>query len=130
MFLFSRLITSAYFMSISWLVLELWQFLIIKDWPEMWKMEIRLSEFCPISGDWGKSGIRNLVQMSLIKCCWILQNSRVTAFTISELLTENLNGEGERVKLPPPIQIRVIQSLSLYSSCFVLFCFFFKILIL
>ena len=28
-------------------------------------------------------------QMSLIKCYWILQNARVTAFTFFELLGEN-----------------------------------------
>ena len=30
--------------------------------------------------------------MYLIKCYWILQNARVTAFTISELLRENQKG--------------------------------------
>ena len=36
----------------------------------------------------------------------MLQNARVTAFTISELLRENQQG-GEGVKLPSPTQIRV-----------------------
>ena len=40
--------------------------------------------------------------MSLIKSYLILQNAKVTAFTISELLSENQQG----VKLPPT-QIRV-----------------------
>ena len=35
---------------------------------------------------------------ALIKCYWILQNVRVTAFTVSELLRGNNWG----VKLPPP----------------------------
>ena len=77
------------FMSISSLILESWQFPFMKDWPEIRKLEILLSEFCPISGDWDKLGIPNLVQTSLIKCCWFLQNARVTAFTVSELLREN-----------------------------------------
>ena len=47
------------------------------------------SEFCSIYGDWGKLQIPSLVRMSLIKCYWILQNSRVIAFTVSELLREN-----------------------------------------
>ena len=51
--------------------------------------EIPPSEFCPISGDWGELGIPNLVQKSLMKCFWMLQNGRVTAFTVSELLREN-----------------------------------------
>ena len=55
------------FMSISSLVLELWQFSFIRDWPEIRKSEIPPSEFCPISGDWGELGIPNLARMSLIK---------------------------------------------------------------
>ena len=35
----------------------------------------------------------------------MLQNARLTAFTVSELVRENQLGEG--VKLPPPPQIRV-----------------------
>ena len=71
------------------LVLELWQFSFMRDWPEIRKSEIPPSEFCPISGDWGELWIPNLAQMSLIKCYWMLQNARVTAFTVSELLKEN-----------------------------------------
>ena len=62
--------------------------------------------FCPISGDWGELWIPNLAQMSLIECYWMLQNSRVTAFTVFELLRENQLGSGS-VKLPPLSQIRV-----------------------
>ena len=36
----------------------------------------------------------------------MLQKARVTAITVSELLSENQRG-GEEVKLPPPTQIRV-----------------------
>ena len=36
----------------------------------------------------------------------MLQNGRVTAFTVSELLRENHHGGREEVKLPPPTQIR------------------------
>ena len=54
--------------------------------------EIPSSEICPISGDWGKLGIPNLARISLIKFCWMLQNTRVTAFTISELSRENQRG--------------------------------------
>ena len=66
----------------------------IRDWPEVWKSEIPASEFCPVSGDWGKLGIANLAWMSLMKCYWMLQN----ASTVSELLKENQQG----LKLPPP----------------------------
>ena len=55
-------------MSISSIVLELWQFSFIRNWPEIRKSEIALSEFCPISGDWKELGIPNLAQMSLLQC--------------------------------------------------------------
>ena len=52
-------------MSISLLVLELWQFSFIRDWPETQKSEIPPSEFCPISGDWAEWRIPNL---NVAKC--------------------------------------------------------------
>ena len=100
LFLLPSLVTDPSFMSISSLVLELWQSSFIRDWPEIRKSEIPPSEFCPISGDWGKLWIPNLARMSLIECYWMLQNSRVTAFTVFELLGENqLRG----VKIPSPL---------------------------
>ena len=89
LFVLSRLVTGPSFMSISSLVLELWQYYFIRDWPEIWKLEIPPSAFCSISGDWIELWIPHLSRMSLIECYWILQNSRVTAFTIFELLREN-----------------------------------------
>ena len=90
--LLSSLVTGSSFMSIPSLVLELWHFYFIRDWTEIRKSEIPLSEFCPISGDWDEIWIPNLVRMSLIECHWMLQNSRVTAFTAFELLRENQLG--------------------------------------
>ena len=98
LFLLSSLVTGPSFMSMSSLVLELWQFSFIRDWPEIWKLEIPPSEFCPISGEWGELWIPNLAWMSLMKCYWMLQNSRVTACTVFELFRENQLW----VKLPPP----------------------------
>ena len=89
MFLLSILVTWPIFTPISSLVLELWQFTFIRDWPEIRKSEILLSEFCPITGNWNKLGIPNLAQMSLMKYYEMLENARVAAFTISELLREN-----------------------------------------
>ena len=54
LFLLSSLGTGQSFMSISSLVLELWQFTFIIDWPEIRKSEIPPSEFCLMSEDWGK----------------------------------------------------------------------------
>ena len=48
-----------------------------------------LSFGCPISGDWGELGIRNLARIFLIKCYWMLQNARVTPLTVSESLRKN-----------------------------------------
>ena len=99
LFLLSGLVTGPNFMSISSLVLELWQFTFVRDWPEICKSEIPPSEFFLISGDWSKLATPNLARSSSIKCYWILKNSKVTTFTVSELLRENQH-EGE-VKLPP-----------------------------
>ena len=81
LFLLSILVTAPSFVSISSLALELWQFFLVRDLPEIWKSEIPPSEFYPISDDWGELWIQNLTRMSLIKCYWILQNARVTAIT-------------------------------------------------
>ena len=86
-FLLSSLINGPSFMSISSLVLELWQF-FYKRLNRNPELETLPSEFCPISGDWGKLQISNLAQISLIKSYGILQNIRVTAFAVSELLRE------------------------------------------
>ena len=101
LFLLSSLVTGPSFMSISSLVLELWQFSFIRNWPEIRKSEIPPSEFCPISGDWGEIWIPNLVWMSLIECYWMLQNSRVTAFTVFEFLRE-IQLVGGKITPPPP----------------------------
>ena len=60
-----------------------------------------LSKFFPISGDYGELGIPNLPLLFVIKCYGMLQNTRVTAFTISELLRENQLGWGGGVKSHP-----------------------------
>ena len=94
-------------MSISSLVLELWQFLFIRDWPEIRKSEMPPYEFCPISGDWDKLGIPNLAWIFLIKCYWMLENARTIAYTVSELLTENQqSGGGRRIKYPQQIRVK------------------------
>ena len=121
-------------MPISSLVLELWQLSFIRDGPEIWKSEIPLSEFCPISGDCGKLGIPNLAQMSLIKCYWMLQNARVTAFTVFHLLWENQQqrreGEGwggGKITTPLSTQVRVKHSFILWKcSTFFFINEFFK----
>ena len=48
----------------------------------------------------------NRMLLNLIECYWMLQNSRVTAFTVFELLRENQLG-GKIPPSPLPTQIRV-----------------------
>ena len=104
LFLLSSLVTGPSFILISSLVLELWQLSFIRDWPKIRKSEKPPSEFCPISEDWGNLWIPNLARLSLTEYYWMLQNSRVTAFTVFVLLREN---QVRGVKLPPrPTQIR------------------------
>ena len=57
-FRISSLVVVSSFMSISLLVLEIISF--IRDWPKIRKSETTLSEFWPISGDWGELKILNL----------------------------------------------------------------------
>ena len=98
-FLLSSLVTGLSFMPVSWLVLQLWQFLFYKGWPEIRKSEILPFGFLLTSGGWGKSEIPNLAPMAVIKSYCILQNASVTAFTISGLLRKNQQGE---CKINPP----------------------------
>ena len=99
LFFLSSLVTSPSFMSISSVVLELWQSSFIRDWPEIRKSETPLY-LSPKSGDWGELRIPNVARMSLIECYWMLQNSRVTTFTVFESLRESQLGGGG-LKLPP-----------------------------
>ena len=92
LFLLSNFVTGPSFMLISSLVLELWQFSFIGDFTEIWKPEIPPSEFWPMSGDWGKLGIPQLVGMCIMQCYWILKNARVTVFIVSEFLREKQQG--------------------------------------
>ena len=55
-FLLSKLVTGPNFMSMSWLVLEVWKISFIKDCREIRKSEIQPSEFSSISEDWDKFG--------------------------------------------------------------------------
>ena len=100
--------TDPSFMSLSSLVLKLWQFLFIRDSPEIRNSLKIPSEFCPVSGDWGEWRTPNLARTSLIKFYWILQNPRVTTLTVSELLRENQQG-GKITSHPPRLGLRNIQ---------------------
>ena len=66
------------------------QFSFLRHWQEIRKLEICPSEYCPICGGWSELEIPNLAGMSLMNSYWMLQNARVTAFTIPELWREPL----------------------------------------
>ena len=54
------------------------------------------------AGDWGELWTPNLAQMFLIEFYGMLQNFRVTVFTIFELLRENQLVVGGKITSPPP----------------------------
>ena len=118
LFLLSRLVTGPIFMSVSSLVLELRQFRFIRDWQEIRKSEIPPSVFCSISGYWDNLRIPNMARTSLIKCYWMMQNARVTAFTISELLRENQQrGVGGKITpLPPRLGLSSIYGVTVMQA--------------
>ena len=84
LFLLSGLVTDPSFMSISSLVLELWQFSFKRDWPEILKYP------CLNFVQYLETGV---LVIELMKCYWLLQNSRIIAFIVSELLRENQQGD-------------------------------------
>ena len=107
-FLLSSLVTDISFISIPSLVLELWQFqfIYIKDWPEIQKLEKNLSEFFPISRVWRLEQIRDVKfgTDACIKMLLNVQNTRVTVFNAFELLKEKQQG-GKITPRPRPLLI-------------------------
>ena len=79
MFLLSSLVIGLSFIWILQLFPELWQFSFMSNWPEIHKLEILTSEFCPISGDWDELGMPNLAGVSLMKNHCMLQKAKITA---------------------------------------------------
>ena len=95
LFLLLSLVIDPGFLSVSSLVVELSQFSYVRDWPEIRNSEVPPSESSDlISGGLGKLGIPDLARMSLIKCYWMLENARITGFTISELINQQRGGGG------------------------------------
>ena len=114
LFLLSSLVICPSFMSISSLVQKLWQFLFIKNWPEIRKSEIPPSEFCPrwlrrVKNTKLGTNVSIEILLNAAKC----QGCSFYHFwVIKGKLTEEKGGGGEGgrgVKLPlhPPTQIRV-----------------------
>ena len=112
LFFLPSLVTGPSFMSIWSLVLDLWRFFFIMDWLEIQKSEI--PRLC-LPNIWrlGEQEISNSAQTSLIKYYWVLENARVTAFTVCELLRENQREGGKPTPFPSP-QIRVNCSVKMF----------------
>ena len=103
---------------------------IIRDWPEIRKLEITLSEFFPISEDWSKLGTPNLARIFLMKSYRTLQIARVIAFTVSKLLRENQQGVGKIIPAhththththTPSLRLRkarILKTIKLWSCTF------------
>ena len=89
LFLLLSLVAGPSFMSISLLLVELWQFSFIRDGPEIWNSEIHSSQICPISGDSGKWGIPYMPRMFLKN---IIQCYKIPAFAVCKLLREKPQG--------------------------------------
>ena len=102
LFLLPSLVTVPSFMSIPPLVLELWQFSFIRDWPEMRKLEIPSSEIWPISGDRGKLGILDCGQMSLTKCQNVTECFKMPVLQLYHFWVIKRKTTVGRVKLLPP----------------------------
>ena len=113
LFLLSSLVTGPNFMSISSLVLELWQFYFIRDWPEIRKSERPTSGFCPISGDGSESWIANLAQMFLREYYWMLQHVRGYSFYRFWVIKGKPTGGGELIPPTSP-RLGLIRTILLY----------------
>ena len=81
----SSLITGPSFMSISRLVLELWNFSFIEDWKKIWRSEITPSDFFSIPRDRSEWVTPNLTWMFLIICYWILLNVRFITHVLTNI---------------------------------------------
>ena len=105
-FLLSSLVTGPSFTSISSLVLKLWQFSFIKDWPEIWKSEISPSEFCPIS------------ELYLIYLFWVITEKPTEAVKLRIGINTNskfgsyTNSNMENSMMLFPFSVSVMQVLS------------------
>ena len=76
------------------------------------------SVFFLISGDWGELGIPNFARIPLIKSYQLLQNAKVTAFTVSELLRKNQ--QGVKLPTPPLISVNISNKINLKRDMYML----------
>ena len=114
-FLLSSWVAGLSFTSISLLVLQLWQFSFIRDFRNT--TDIRNTTIWVLSNIWRPGQVRDTKFGTniLIKRNWMLQNARVTAFIVPELLREN---QQRSMKLPHPTQPRLgLKTIQRWHCC-------------
>ena len=86
-------------MSVSWLVLELWQFLLIKDWPKTWKSEIPPAWVLP--NIWRLGRIRNTKLGTNVSNTMLLHAAKCQSYSFYRFWLMKGKPTGG-IKLPPP----------------------------
>ena len=119
--LLSSLVAASSYMSISLLVLELWIFFYkrLNRNPEIRNTPVWVS---PIIWKPGELGIPNFARMFLIKCSYMMQNAKVTAFTVIAILRENLQG------YQPPTRLSTLSAKLSANKTFTQIFFRYKII--
>ena len=99
-FLLSSLVTGPSFMSITGLVLELWQFLFIKDWPES---EIGNTPVWAWANIWKLGRVRETKFSTIVSNKSLLNAAKLHGYSFYSfwVIKGKLTG-GRGVKLPPP----------------------------
>ena len=119
--LLSSLVAASSYMSISLLVLELWIFFYkrLNRNPEIRNTPVWV---LPIIWKPGELGVPNLARMFLIKCSYMMQNAKVTAFTVIAILRENLQG------YQPPTRLSTLSAKLSANKTFTQIFFRYKII--
>ena len=119
MCLFSSLVTGPSLMSISSMVLELWQFSFTRDWPEIQKSEI--PPVWVLANIWSRrqgkdtkygTNVSNKMLLNATKC----QGYSFYRFCV--IKGKPTREVGGKLPLPPPLT-----QITLYSCCSILFYF-------
>ena len=115
-FFFCGIVTGRNFMSVSLLVLELWQFSFIRDWSGFRKSEIELSEFFP--NIWRLGRIRDSTFGMNVSNKMLLNAAKCQAYSIYRfwVITGKPTGGGDYHLSPP--KLGVILNLSHYIVLF------------
>ena len=110
LFLLLRLVTGQSFMSISSLVLELWQFPFIRDWPEIRKLDIwRLGRVTNRNTKFGLN-VSNKMLLNAAKC---------QGYNFYRFWVIKRNQPGGEVKITPDFQLKVKTYKTIWINLFI-----------